>query len=214
MQLIYPAHILLTFRNIVPLMDLHDKPERCKSGNSQLLFTTQVISMIYCITIIVSLNYKHKWAYASFFTSGIAYSLINNYYQREDLEDPDNYIFAGFLITASSAAQFLFFYFQSIVGEEINFVFNLREKQKRELQAILDNVDEGIVIKDLEEKKIEYFNDYITKSLKSSRKRRGSMNWNEDRILTEYSSSEGDRALKEYRKMSINDLIDTEVARN
>ena len=53
--------------------------------------------MIYCVTMIVNLNYRYKLAYIFFFTGGIFYSLLYNYYGWEELGKLENLIFISVL---------------------------------------------------------------------------------------------------------------------
>ena len=139
--------------------------------------------------MIVSMNYKYKWYYSFFFMIVLLYSIVGNYYNLEDFEEVSNVVIVSIFIILIMIFQFLFLYHQSMLGDEIKHIFELREKQKRELKAILSNIDEGLVIQDIESKKFEYKNDFITQQLTISMGKEmlpEGEQWNEQKILSEY----------------------------
>ena len=107
---VYPSLILITFRNMIPMLNLDGEIDFYNKKNGHMMLTMQICIMVYSKTMIVSLKLRYKWVFASIIVFGIFYSIVSNYYDLEDFDKAENLVIVCGFGVVTMLFQVLFLY--------------------------------------------------------------------------------------------------------
>jgi len=215
---LYFCLILITFRNTLPILNLENEKIFFTEGNAIILLICSLVATLYSITLIANLFIPYKWIYACIFSLMTFVGVLHHIYTLPALlEDPASLIFAVIMTGISMMFQTIFLSLQSRIANEVFQEILNTEKQKQELQVILDTLEEGIIILDEDRKTMNYCNNFCVDKLKQSldletaSKMQLTENFYQDvgdlKILQEYDR-DGEGEGNDERMFSIEEVLD------
>jgi len=90
---IYPALLVLSYRNALPILNLENQDVFYSRGNGYLLLASQIVATTYCITMLTNLFLPFKLVYQVSLTMLVLGGLVKNFYSLDELSEPANYVF-------------------------------------------------------------------------------------------------------------------------
>ena len=215
---LYFSLVLLTFRNAMPLLNLENEKVYYTEGNAITLLVSQLVATLYSITLIANLFIPYKWLLNTMFSLMTFIGLMHHVYHLPSLiYDTASLIFVICMTFLCLGFQTIFLILQSRIANEVFQEILNTEKQKQELQVILDTLEEGIIILDEDRKTMNYCNNFCVDKLKQSldletaSKMQLTENFYQDvgdlKILQEYDR-DGEGEGNDERMFSIEEVLD------